>query len=121
MKLAKKEIDKVNSTSKAQSINSSRMSSRLTSRKGSRLGSMDGDEESKTTSTKTEMTARSAGGKIINRLEKNEERDNNQMELTPDAFAAEQTLITEDEIKLAQERKGSYDQIDQDMDETKID
>lgn len=51
MKLGKKEVEKVMSTSKAQSIVSSRMSSRMTSRKGSRLGSMDGDEEFKATST----------------------------------------------------------------------
>ena len=37
------------------------------------------------------------------------------MEQTPDPFAAEQTYLTEADIKQAQERKGSYDQMDQDM------
>lgn len=35
------------------------------------------------------------------------------MEQIPDPFAAEQTYITENDIKLA--RKGSYDNLDQDM------
>ena len=38
------------------------------------------------------------------------------MEQTPDPFAAEQTYLTEDDIKEAQRnRKGSYDEMDQDM------
>ena len=45
MKLAKKEIEKVMSTSRAQSIVSSRMSSRMASKKGSRTGSMEDQEE----------------------------------------------------------------------------
>ena len=52
------------------------------------------------------------GGKIINRLESGENRDDNQIEKIPDAFAAEQTHITEDEIRQAQQRKGSYDSVD---------
>lgn len=34
------------------------------------------------------------------------------MEQIPDPFAAEQAVITEDEIKQAQKRKGSYDDMD---------
>lgn len=79
MKLSKKEVEKVMSTSRAQSIVSSRMSSRLTSRKASRQGSMEDDEELKT-STMSEQTPRTKGGKIINKLDKNEVRDSNQME-----------------------------------------
>ena len=70
MKLGKKEIEKVMSTSKAQSIVSSRMSSRLTSKRGSRTGSME-DEEAKDNASST-YSVRTAGGKIINRLEKND-------------------------------------------------
>ena len=76
MKLGKKEIEKVMSTSRAQSIVSSRMSSRMTSKKGSRAGSME-DEEVKDNSPNK---VRTAGGKIINRIEKNEQRDSNQTE-----------------------------------------
>jgi len=64
MKLGKREIEKVMSTSKAQSIVSSRMSSRVTSRKGSRLSSMDEGEESKSASAKVKPVT--SGGKIIN-------------------------------------------------------
>lgn len=85
MKLAQKEVDKVMSTSRAQSIHSSRMSSRMASKRGSRSGSME-DEEQKEVSVET---ARTTGGKIINRLEKGEERDSNQVEQIPDPFAAE--------------------------------
>jgi hypothetical protein len=63
MKLGKKEIEKVMSTSKAQSIVSSRMSSRLTSRRGSRTGSMDDGEETKRASS---LKPKTKGGKIIN-------------------------------------------------------
>jgi hypothetical protein len=69
MKLGKKEVEKVMSTSRAQSIVSSRMSSRLTSRRGSRLGSMMEDEEGKGVETKNADRPRAAGGKIINKLE----------------------------------------------------
>ena len=95
MKLGKKEVEKVMSTSKAQSIVSSRMSSRMTSRRDSRAGSMEGVEESKT----VELKPRTSGGKIINRLEKGENKDSNQMEQVPDPFAAEQTYLTEDDIQ----------------------
>lgn len=104
MKLGKKEIEKVMSTSRAQSIVSSRMSSRLTSRKASRRGSMEDDEEeSKATASEASSSKpRTKGGKVINKLEKTEQRDSNQMEQIPDPFAAEQAVITEDEIKQAQ-------------------
>lgn len=86
MKLARKEVEKVMSTSRAQSIHSSRMSSRIASKRGSRAGSMD-DEEAKEASV--DLLPRSKNGKIINRLEKGEERDSNRMEQVPDPFAAE--------------------------------
>lgn len=98
MKLGKKEVEKVMSTSKAQSIVSSRMSSRLTSRRGSRLGSMMEDEEGKDADTTNSENPRSKDGKVINKLEKNENRDSNQMEQDPDPFAAEQTYLTEEDI-----------------------
>lgn len=98
MKLGKKEVEKVMSTSKAQSIVSSRMSSRLTSRRGSRLGSMMEDEEKKETDTTNSECPRSINGKVINKLEKNEKRDSNQMEQDPDPFGAEQTYLTEEDI-----------------------
>ena len=96
MKLGKKEIEKVQSTSKAQSIISSRNASRMGSRKGSRFGSMD-DEEVKT--SKSEQTPRTSGGKNINKLDKNDEQDDNIIEKIPDPFAAEQTEINEDDIR----------------------
>ena len=77
MKLGKREVEKVMSTSRAQSIVSSRMSSRMTSRKGSRHGSMDDDEN---ISGQTFTKPVTKGGKIINRLEKTEHQDSNQME-----------------------------------------
>ena len=73
MKLAKKEVEKVMSTSKAQSIVSSRMSSRIASRRDSRAGSMEGVEESKS----VDLKPRTQGGKIINKLEKGEAQDSN--------------------------------------------
>lgn len=77
MKLARKEVEKAMSTSRAQSIHSSRMSSRLQSKKASRSGSMD-DEEEKDTATGDEP--RTNGGKVVNRLPGGEARDSNQME-----------------------------------------
>ena len=65
MKLGKREIEKVLSTSKAQSIVSSRMSSRKTSKRGSRSGSMDGIEEIK---EPEEIKPKTKDGKIINKL-----------------------------------------------------
>lgn len=97
MKLARKEVEKAMSTSRAQSIHSSRMSSRLQSKKGSRSGSMD-DEEEKDSAAGAEKP-RTEGGKIVNRLVSGETRDSNQTELVPDPFAAEQTYLTEDDIK----------------------
>lgn len=101
------------STSRAQSIHSSRMSSRLQSKKGSRSGSMD-DEEEKESAARDEK-ARTDGGKVVNRLKTGEAADSNQMEQVADPFAAEQTYLTEDDIKQAKQRKGSYDELDQEM------
>ena len=75
MKLGKREIEKVMSTSKAQSIVSSRMSSRKTSKKGSRSGSMDDiEEESK---KPDEIKPKTKDGKIINKLMTGEQQDSN--------------------------------------------
>jgi len=41
---------------------------------------------------------RTAGGKIINRLEEGEEQDDNQVEQIPDPFGAEQTYISDAEL-----------------------
>lgn len=71
------------------------------------------DEEGKDVSV--DLQPMSKNGKIINRLEKGEERDSNQMEQVPDAFAAEQTYLDEAGIAQAQQRKGSYDELDQEM------
>jgi len=121
MKLGKREVEQVKSTSKAQSICSSRMSSRRgTPRRGSRAGSMDQMEDDggmqKIEESKQIIVPRTDGGKIINQLGRGEERDSNQNEKEPDPFTAEQTYISEDEIKQAQKnRKGSYDEMDQEM------
>ena len=106
MKLGKREVDKVMSTSRAQSIVSSRNASRAASRKSSRRGSFEDMEDDELMNKKEETKAaadvpRSAGGKIINKLGKGEERDSNQTEQEPDPFAAEQTYLTEDDIKAA--------------------
>ena len=86
VKLGKREIEKVMSTSKAQSIVSSRMSSRKTSRRDS----MDDEEYSKKIEeTKKEQKPRTKDGKIINKLGNGEEQDSNQMEQIPNPFAAE--------------------------------
>jgi hypothetical protein len=98
MKLGRREVEKVMSTSRAQSIVSSRMSSRMTSKRGSRTGSMEVEEQSEKIVAESQEAVRTPGGKIINRLEKNEQRDDNVMEQVPDPFAAEQTHITEDDI-----------------------
>jgi hypothetical protein len=65
LKLGKREIEKVLSTSKAQSIVSSRMSSRRTSKKGSRSGSMDDIEQ---VAKVEEAKPRTKDGRIINKL-----------------------------------------------------
>jgi hypothetical protein len=76
---------------------------------------MDQDEEfsKKAAESKADLKPRTKDGKIINKLGNGEEQDSNQMEQIPNPFAAEQTYITEDDIKQA--RKGSYDNLDQDM------
>jgi len=93
MKLGKKEVEQVMSTSKAKSIVSSRMSSRAASRRDSRKGSFDEMEDEEIPINKEEAKQadlpRSEGGKVINKLGKGEERDSNQMEQEPDPFAAE--------------------------------
>jgi predicted DNA-binding transcriptional regulator AlpA len=75
VKLGKREVEKVMSTSKAQSIVSSRMSSRKTSRRDS----MEEDEEftKKVSELKPEAKPRTKDGKIINKLGNGEEQDSN--------------------------------------------
>lgn len=77
---------------------------------------MDEDDEytnKKAEEQKNELKPRTTDGKIINKLGNGEVQDSNQMEQIPNPFAAEQTYITEADIKNA--RKGSYDNLDQDM------
>lgn len=73
---------------------------------------MDEDEviSKKLEENKMELKPRTKDGKIINKLGKGEEQDSNQMEQIPDPFAAEQTYITEADIKNA--RKGSFEAVD---------
>lgn len=73
---------------------------------------MDEDESfaKKIEENKTEVKPRTKDGKIINKLGNGEVQDSNQMEQIPDPFAAEQTYITEDDIKNA--RKGSFKAVD---------
>ena len=95
MKLSQKEKDKVLSTSRAQSIVSSRNSSRRSSRKGS-FDEMkpEGIEEVKDSVT---------GNKCVQQGKSKGEdaRDDGTIENDPGAFAAEQTWPTEAEIKSA--------------------
>ena len=71
------------------------------------------EEESK---KPDEIKPKTKDGKIINKLMTGEQQDSNQTEKVPDPFAAEQTLITDDDIAMAQaQRKGSYDDMDQEM------
>ena len=80
------------------------------------------DDEHLEKSLAESSVSRTSGGKIINKLEKNDVRDSNETEMTPDPFAAEQTYLTEDDIKNAKsQRKGSYDEMDQDMNAPKDD
>ena len=88
MKLSKKEVEKVMSTSRAQSIVSSRQSSKMASRRDS----MDMIEDSK--QIDKEERLRTKGAKIINKLGPGESRDSTQMEQIPDPFGAEQTYLT---------------------------
>lgn len=77
---------------------------------------MDEDEEinsKRIEEKKLELKPRTKEGKIINKLGNGEEQDSNVMEQIPNPFAAEQTYITEEDIKLA--RKGSFDAVDQEM------
>lgn len=43
--------------------------------------------------------ARTPGGKVLNPLQKGEERDSSVMEMAPDPFGAEQTYLTEEDIE----------------------
>jgi hypothetical protein len=101
-KLTKKEVDRVMSTSRAQSIVSSRMSSRMTSRRDSRRGSFDMEEDDgQVTLANKKDAPRTKDGKIINKLQDGESRDSEQAEQIPDPFGAEQTYLTEEDIKNA--------------------
>lgn len=120
MKLSRGEVEKVRSTSKAQSIVSSRNASRLGSMRGSRSGSVDENDSSMQDifkKNKAEPEPVSKGGKIINKLLSGEARDDAVMELVPAPFQSEQTYLTEQDIRESQQprRKGSYDEMDQEM------
>lgn len=75
---------------------------------------MDVDDDSGVTGLR-KPKARTAGGKVLNPLQVGEERDSGVMEMAPDPFGAEQTYLTEEDIALARERKGSYDEMEQDL------
>jgi hypothetical protein len=60
---------------------------------------MDGIEDSK---EPEQIKPRTKDGKIINKLISGDQQDSNQTEQNPDPFAAEQTLITDDDIAMAQ-------------------
>ena len=47
----------------------------------------------------SEPTLKTKGGKIINKLQSNEVRDDPVMEMVPDPFGAEQTYLTEEDIQ----------------------
>ena len=102
MKLSQKEKDKVLSTSRAQSIVSSRNSSRQSSRKGS-FDAMEGIAQvtDSVTGVKCVQAAKTTG---------DDARDDDTVENNPGAFAAEQTWPTEAEMRSAAQRKGSLDQ-----------
>lgn len=58
------------------------------------------------------------GGKIINKLMSGETRDDPVAEMVPAPFQAEQTYLTEQDIRDSRQpprRKGSYDDMDQEM------
>ena len=101
VKLSQKEKDKVLSTSRAQSIVSSRNASRQSSRRGS-FDEMkpDGMEEVKDKSTGAKCVQ-------VGKSEGDQARDEDLIENDPGAFAAEQTWPTDSEIREAAQRKVS--------------
>ena len=66
---------------------------------------------------KSEPEPVTKGGKIINKLQSCETRDDSVMEMVPAPFQSEQTYLTEQDIRESQQprRKGSYDDMDQEM------
>ena len=114
VKLSEREKDKVLSTSRAQSIVSSRNASRRSSRKGSQDSGEDNRmavEEVKdaNTGTKCVQTAKTSG---------DDARDDDTIENNPGAFAAEQTWPTDAEIREAAQRKlsGQDEMVEMDTD-----
>lgn len=59
------------------------------------------DDIEEETKKPEEIKPRTKDGKIINKLLTGENQDSNQIEKVPDPFAAEQTLITDDDIAMA--------------------
>ena len=102
MKLSEREKEKVLSTSKAQSIVSSRNSSRRSSRKGS----MDDDDNANLKGVE-EVKDEKTGIKCVQNAKTSgdDARDNDTIENDPGAFAAEQTWPTDTEIREAAQRK----------------
>jgi hypothetical protein len=90
VKVSQKEKEKVMATSKAQSIMSSRRASMDVSR----------------SSIVMDSTNRVIQGEA--NINPENPRDPDQCENTPSPFAAEQAVITEEEIKQSQQRKGSF-------------
>ena len=83
--------------------------------KGSRSGSFDGMDPTMNAPKEKPVTT---GGKIINKLISGETRDDPVVEMIPAPFQSEQTYLTEQDIKDSRQpprRKGSYDEMDQDM------
>lgn len=85
------------------------------SKMGSPRGSFDGMDPTMQPQKQKPVTQ---GGKIINKLMSGENRDDPVMELEPAPFQAEQTYLTEQDIRDSRQqpkRKGSYDEMDQEM------
>ena len=107
VKLSEREKDKVLSTSRAQSIVSSRNASRNASLRNSRKGSMEDDDDNAEKKNVEEVKDQKTGIKCVQQAKTmgDEARDDDTIENNPGAFAAEQTWPTEAEISEAKQRK----------------
>jgi hypothetical protein len=106
VKVSQKEKEKILSTSKAQSLMSSRMSSRRMSLDSSRAGTAGSGTHHDTTNRVIQVLGK----------ESEEERDQEQCENKPSLFAAEQTWPTEEEMKEAQRRRRVSEEEGEQMD-----
>lgn len=118
VKLSEREKEKVLSTSRAQSI----VSSRNASRRSSRKGSMDDADDSRM--AVEEVKDQKTGIKCVQTAAESGDnaRDDDAIENNPGAFAAEQTWPTEAEIRDAAKRKlsGQDEMVEMDMGENAI-